>query len=212
MISKKEYMQTADFIFSREQTGGGFSFAGMMPPTLEDTYYAIRSLRLIEKGRDYKALISSKTIDYIKDIAIKETADYKYKYQADWLRRQYGLRPKTGVKKQKIIAEKRNVEQLYYQILLLGKNNILFPTGEKGFKNMRYIADIAYMVMIKMMLRVKFCRRRIVGRIKAIQNLDGGFGFVEGSTSFLENTYMAIAALDCLGERPFDIKRVSKFC
>jgi hypothetical protein len=50
MLSRTELEQTIGFIFSREQPEGGFSFAGKMPPTLEDTYYAVRTLKLIEKN------------------------------------------------------------------------------------------------------------------------------------------------------------------
>lgn len=45
-ISERQKLEA--FILSREQPEGGFSFSQFTPPTREDTYHAIESLKILE--------------------------------------------------------------------------------------------------------------------------------------------------------------------
>jgi len=200
MLSKNDLEQTIGFVFSREQPEGGFSFAGMMPPTLEDTYYAIRTLKLIEKETGRKIPIKKETIEYILTTDEDNLVDYKLQYQSLWLCRQFNLEPRTRrVDSSDVLV--KNFEQFYYYILLNGKtkNNTIL---KKSLDELNYISDLAYMVLIKNELKIKFDQQAYAQKIQSIQNHDGGFGFNEGSTSFLENTYLAVKALAALNQKP----------
>ena len=204
MLTKKELEQTIDFVFSREQPEGGFSFAGFMPPTLEDTYYAIKTLKLIEKELNRKIPIKKETIAYIQRID-DDIVDYRLQYQLLWLCEQFKLKP-ILINRNQFIVSKESYEQLYYYVLLKGKideNNI---TLNKPIEKLRYVSDLSFLVLIKKKLKIKFDQQMYVEKIQAIQNNDGGFGFDDGSTSFLENTYLAVKALSALKKEPLLLK------
>jgi len=203
MLSKTELEQTIGFIFSREQLEGGFSFAGQMPPTLEDTYYAVRALKLIELEINRKISFKKETINYIQRIDEDDMVDYRLQYQSFWLCDQLKLKLRVRSRDRFITAAK-TLEQMYYYVLLNGKidNNIL----NKSLDELEYVSDIAFMVLMKKKLKIKFNHREYIEKIQSIQNPDGGFGFNEGSTSFLENTYLAVKALSALNQKPLLLK------
>lgn len=200
MLDRATLEQTIEFIFSRQQPEGGFSFAGKTPPTLEDTYYAVRTLQLIEKELKRKITIRKETADYIHKTDEDDMLDYKLQYQSFWLRVHLGLKIKTR-SRERFSVSKKNFEQLYYYVLLKGKevNDILL---NKSLEEMVYLSDIAFTVLIKKKLAIKFASKKYIEKIQSIQNPDGGFGFNDGSTSFLENTYLALKALSALNKKP----------
>lgn len=204
MLNKEELEQTIKFIFSREQPVGGFSFAGQMTPTLEDSYYAIRALQLIEAEIKRKIPIKKETIAFIKRNSEDNIVDYKLQYWNYWLCERFKINIKQQNKNNTIPT--KNFEQLYYYILLGGAKNTDNQLLNKSLDELEYVSDMAYMVLIKKKLKFKFEEAGFIEKIQAVQNQDGGFGFNEGSTSFLENTYLAVKALNTMKSKPLLIK------
>ena len=49
-------------------------------------------------------------------------------------------------------------------------------------------------------------RDKAIDWLRACQNYDGGFGFMPGTTSFIENTFYGLRALNLLGGKPKDME------
>ncbi len=93
---------------------------------------------------------------------------------------------------------------MYYRTLLNGDiDNCII---NKSLDELEYVSDMAFVVLIKKKLKIKFNNNEYIEKIQSIQNLDGGFGFNDGSSSFLENTYLAVKALSALNQKPLLLK------
>lgn len=211
MPSKKELKQTINFIFSREQRQGGFSFAEFMPSTIEDTYFATKALEVIKLFLKKDIPVKQESIEFIKNLTSQiNTIDLKSYYQLSWLLEYYNFKFEKQIKSTQ--TKVKDIEQFYYLISLTkdpGKNNKKIL--KKEINDLQYIQDIAYLLLSKRKLGLKIDKNLYTSRIQEIQNLDGGFGFYKGSTTFLENTYWAIKALNSIGKKPLDTKTCIDF-
>ncbi len=74
-----------------------------------------------------------------------------------------------------------------------------------------YLSDICYNSMALKMLHKQFDEEYYKNLINSFQNPDGGWGFVKDSTSFLENSYIAILALNEMNAKPIHINACRQF-
>jgi len=212
MLTSKEKLLTKRFILSREREEGGFSFAATTPPTLEDTYYAVRSLDMLGTAH-----ISTSTSSYISQIDASRLSCSKQTY---WLAYLFG-RLSHGSNRIETFVRPTNTQRLqdiYYHVLtqeLLRKKPSL---GEKEFRfiqtqngKLRAISEVCKYVIIMRKISMPFDKSRYVEWIRKSQWYDGGFGFYPQTTSFLENVYWALRALHALGSKPSRMEECERF-
>ena len=218
MIDEKEQDKLVKFIYSREQTQGGFSFSKMAPPTLEDTYFALCLLEELDK-----CSVNKSTVSYIQSLNINDIKIPKHFYQITNIYRIANLSDKLKIIKDSIIFNNKillnTLADLYY--LVLTKENLNIPIAltdnEQNIltsaqkQNVKSMEEYKQLVTIMKKLHISFQQQDYVHRIIASQNPDGGFGLVQNSTSFLEPTYHALQALKELQINPKDIHECERF-
>lgn len=200
------------FVMDMEQQGGGFSFAHDAPATLDDTYYALRILELLNAPYNNR-----ETIGYIASLDF-DSLMIRHLFYAAWTSKKLGIR---GVfrKIEKACSNIciNNLDELYYkaQLHLLGIKAGKLSLMKKEFNALhhgsKYIHDICYTAIISGMLKIYFDEGDTIENINEFQNHDGGWGFVKGSTSFLENSYIAIKALCITKTKPQNMRGCKKF-
>jgi len=218
MITEKEKKELKKFILSREQLEGGFSFSQTTPPTLEDTYFALRLLEELQE-----CSVSTQTISYINQLKQKEFHHPKHLYQLATIYKITHLINSEKSLHDKIIHNNEillnTLSDLYYMILTkevfhikiaLTKNeeNILSLAKLKTVKSME---EFKQLVILMMKLHISFHQQEYVYIIQTSQNYDGGFGIIPHSTSYLEATYQALRALKELHNQPADIHECERF-
>jgi len=218
MITEKEKKELKKFIHSRVQPEGGFSFSPTTPPTLEDTYFA---LRLLEELQEYS--ISTQTESYITQLNQKEFHQPKHLYQLATIYRITHLTDsenslhETITHNHEIILN--TLSDLYYMVLtkqllqipvILTRNEqaVLSSTQLKPVKSME---ECKQLVVLMIKIHSSFEQQEYIRIIQTGQNHDGGFGIVPHSTSFLEPTYQALRGLKELHVLPVDIHECERF-
>lgn len=218
MITEKERNSLIKFIYSREQPEGGFSFSKTTPPTLEDTFFALRLLEELDRSS-----VSKSTVSYIQSLNPVDMHLPKHLYQLTTIYGIAHLRDHLKIIREIIVSDNKiipsTLADLYY--LVLTKELLRIPITTTG--NERQILAIAqkqsaksmeeYKQLVTLMnkLHIPFQANEYASRIKKGQNHDGGFGIVTHSTSFLEPTYHALRTLKELQVVPDDINECERF-
>jgi len=218
MITEKKKKELINFIHSREQTDGGFSFSQTTPPTLEDTYFA---LRLLEELKQYS--LSKQTISYITGLNQNEFHYPKHLYQLAVI---YRIIHNIDLQKSlcdKIIHENEIISNdlydSYYMILteelliittnLTKKERDILSSAQK--KQVKSMEEYKQLIIIMKKLNIPLQSQQYISIIQNSQNHDGGFGIVPNSTSYLEPTYHALRSLRELHVFPIDINQCERF-
>ena len=203
-----------DFVMSREQPEGGFSFAKTTPATLEDTYYALRILK--ELGFSYD---NKKTYRYIEQTEL-DNLGYRQLFEALFLIREFWLTYDGDlVEKRLERKEKMSIDALYYKFqslkLIMHENNIMKEEKDfissKGIADLKYISEVSRQVILLKRLGIQFNEKEYSLWIQGCQQSDGGFGFNHKSSSYMENCYYALIALHELKCLPKDIEACKSF-
>jgi len=218
MITEKEKKELKKFIYSRVQPEGGFSFSPTTPPTLEDTYFA---LRLLEELQEYS--ISTQTESYITRLNQKEFHQPKHLYQLATIYRIIHLTdtenslPDTIIHNHEFVIN--TLSDLYYMVLTkeLLHMQVTLTRNEQSvlssaqLKPVKSMEECKQLVILMIKLHSPFQQQEYIHLIQTTQNFDGGFGIVQHSTSFLEPTYQALRGLKELHARPIDIHECERF-
>ena len=103
------------FVLSRKQKTGGFSFSRTTPPTLEDSYYALRTFE--EIGVSYN---NKKTARYIENLGLGGIFSIRNTYRFLYLCDRLGLFDCLAMWKEKLKSQtyrKDSLEDIYYLML-----------------------------------------------------------------------------------------------
>jgi hypothetical protein len=216
VFSKKNKKEIIDFVMSHELSDGGFSVSLFAPPSLEDTYYALKSLR--ELGNNH---ISETTVRYLKELLKQgKLSSLKLAYHLGVLIKDYRIRVKLdAIEKTLKNLHPNTVSELYYFFML---NKILFHKAkldkEKSIwskdrtpEKLKYAEEVGRYVLLMKELGLSYDKERYIHWLQLLQNSDGGFGMKPGTTSFLEHTYMALRALIALNAKPLLVKKCREF-
>lgn len=216
ILNRKNKKEITDFVLSHELQEGGFSMSPFLSPSLEDTYYALQSLR--ELGNSH---ISEATINYLKELP-KQTklSSFKLAYHFAVLIKNYRIKIKSdAIEKVLRKFHPNTVSELYYFFML---NKILFRkvkldkekliwlktmTPEK----LKYVEEAGRYVLLMKELGLSYNKKEYINWLESLQNSDGGFGMRPGTTSFLEHTYIALRALKALKAAPLLVSKCKEF-
>lgn len=192
------------FILEFERKGGGFSFARSTAATLEDTYFAVKSLSHL--GKAYN---KQEAVRYVEGIGLFPFTDKKLLYRLTWLRNYFGMDIDFL---QGVSFPTKKLESAYYwaKVCRLVGRDISFEYRHKVNAHPRYVSELFRQVYLFHDMK-DFNKESFSRYLKDCQNGDGGFGFLFGSTSFLELTYYAVKALSILHTKPKELEKCRNF-
>ncbi len=201
------------FTCKRQKDSGGFGATPRLPATVEDTYHALRIVDAVER---YCGLPSNISIhkDRHKKFLLglvesKSNLEMKGRYQLIWCLNWCGVQDITTELTHALVTDElpgKSPEVFFYflrAVRILGLDvKSLFQVEQivplvsfEGIMFRRWVAIFINEATGSKVLDNAFAARWIL----ACQNYDGGFGFLPGSTSYIENTYYALKALSVLG-------------
>ncbi|QJA06997.1 hypothetical protein FVE67_06830 [Thermosulfurimonas marina] len=191
---KKEILK---FVREREKVEGGFGATPRLPATVEDTYFAVRTLEEL-------SALTPRTLSGVRAFLEKNlpgrTTQPPVLRRWLWLARRVGLKPPEKLKDLlsgflRRIPPRRGkpevLSALYESALLLG---LPAPEGLRKAAcalRPRTLFDLYHLARVAPELLTEERLRWVL----AARNPDGGFGFFPRTTSFLENTYFAVRLL-----------------
>ncbi|MFW9904169.1 MAG: hypothetical protein ACFFFH_07555 [Candidatus Thorarchaeota archaeon] len=214
-FSLNEVLRISNFILSYEKEDGGFSFSKYTPATREDTYYAVKSLNLIDY--QYKG---EKVLSYIIQLLSKHIMNHRNFYQLLYLIHTYDFKPQRKLMVSLIKRSERqyhNLSDLYYYVLIMNTLNLPLPKTvyeiimEYPAGSLRNLPNTAKYLILLSSLNISFDEDYYLTYLKCCQSGDGGYGFLPGSTSFLENVCYALRAHNCLQSPPDHMDRILAF-
>ncbi len=218
MKEEEEKNKILEYFYKRfHPETGGFSKVPRLPATVEDTYFSLKTLLLLNPS--FISLNKNKIVNFLtsESFDFLNTAEVIYRYFKCYEYLQTRIpekieeRIKTGLKKfkGKSLAKFsfKDFCFLYYlKTKLRSGTEDLKKILEKRKNRAVSVEDFYYLGKIFPEI-YKNCRERILRS----QNSDGGFGFYPGTTSFMENTYYAVKILIVLNVKPVFLKELKEF-
>jgi prenyltransferase beta subunit len=217
-LSKNDLNKVIDFILKREKSEGGFGATPLLPPTIEDTYYAVKALYLCKFSLNKNKLEDFLLHQNPLELSLKPLP--KYFKLLKYLNLLNSLSPeiinicKNNLRK--ILPKSlTNLEKLcllieIYEILnendlvLLIKNQVL--NNLLSF-NLKFLETYYYLYKI---LKNNF-PSKFINIILEAQNPDGGFGLLKDTTSYMEPTYYASYILYHSNLKPKNLIKLKDF-
>lgn len=212
---KFDYDKVVEFIEVRYKNSGGFGATRRLPATIEDTCNALQSLaalrdltgqdRLMKYCHDRKTALflqsrlpgrglGPRTIFQLYAAAVLMGLAFDRQEAAYTIKNSMNMSDTIGT---------------YYACRLA---EMLDLPGPSGLAPLAWPARrTCHNMLMTLENRLfngepleKFRQTELVGWFKACQSPDGGFGFLPGTTSFIENTYFCLRALYLLEAGPQD--------
>jgi len=200
------------YLREREKDEGGFSFAPDLYPDIEDTYYAIRILQLLNDRVD-----RSKTANYLNRIDWTEAVFPRAIYMLLYLYFSLNIEfpPPLIEFLKKDWSRFQILDAQYFsdeiQKLLGQPLKAISSSSSFQFQTHENLQALRKKVSILVDREINFDRQQIVRWVQLCQNGDGGFGFYPETTSYMENIYCALEILSKLGSSPLDIDLCRKY-
>ena len=209
----------AGFVLKRRYKDGGFSLAPSVPPSIQDTYYALNILQTLQKlfGYDhgYSPDQDKELKTYLRQMEIREGIALNVLYYYIWSCRAAGL--KMGHLKGYIACKGDFVplEDIYYMKRIRQELQDYemeeFETRSSTHQYLWKTAKELWMWLYIMGRPNDEISSDILDWIKSCQNPDGGFGFLPNTTSFIENTCFCLRSLLFLGKEMKDLSKTLRF-
>jgi hypothetical protein len=197
----------ASFAKKREKEGGGFGATPLLPPTVEDTYFGLAILDLCQALNE---ISKSKHLSYLSTISWQELLPETLLYYLKALCLLDGALPNSKELEKyldEFLAKGSSVKRLAIlfsiaQILDLREQSERFSLKKVKEriaqeilralpKEERLTLELLYYLLSPL---PEFVEKNL-NFVLSSQNPDGGFGFMPGTTSFMENTYFGINIL-----------------
>jgi hypothetical protein len=204
--------EVVTFVMRRQQASGGFGLAPTLPASVEDTYHAIRILKAIlpPSGNGFDEVTGNpKLKSFLVREEDRETWCPKTAYQYLFLCRLCGVLHEGGWP-QRFVAErlrgKISLQDRYYLAKILREFPDAAPMDE-GLVLAGGQAE-AWETVEELWMWLSLHKGEpealhttaevIIRWVQACQNPDGGFGFLPGTTSFIENSHWCLRSLTAL--------------
>ena len=201
------------FFAARRKEEGGFSQTPRLPATVEDTYYALRSLSALrEAGLSPPAHLFQGHAGFLQRRLGEAVAEVRVAYQLGWVARLLGhealLEPLVRAHR----SLPPRLEALFYGrrlLALAGRGEEV--AEEPSREEVRTVRDLRQFLYLRGATPSSPLKEEWRGWLLACQNGDGGFGFMPGTTSYMENCYYAVRAMAQVGMRPMDCQGLRGF-
>ena len=206
------------FVLKRQKEHGGFGATPKLPATLEDTYHALRIIELIQTycGLPKGVALNDKKHSYFLKMFLQRNPHLSIKgiYQLVWCLNALNLKNEIHhvVRERIHDIQYTSNEEAYYILKtsrLVDNENFDFEINEENIvKTVTFqgVLEKRWMyVYVNVFTGNAFDKKYVAHWIKKCQNYDGGFGFLPGTTSYLENCHFAMRALTLIEEHPYDV-------
>ena len=212
------------FTLERKKIDGGFGATPKLPATLEDTFHALRILETVERycglSKDVKFDENLHSDFLLRFIEKRPNLGMKSAFQLIWCMKRCSLSAKAQkfAKKHYLSLRPQSTEGLYYA-LNISKLLDLTPPFRYSREELSKIVTFKGILFRRWMaafvdytLKSGLINQKAAAKwIRRCQNYDGGFGFLPGSTSYLENTHFGLHALVFMKEPPIDMENATRF-
>jgi|WetSurMetagenome_2_1015567.scaffolds.fasta_scaffold67924_2 prenyltransferase beta subunit len=213
-MTKRLQRDVLCYVMARWQhDSGGFGFTPTLPASVEDTYHALGILEKIRSvaQNELNTLKGESNLDafLIKAAEDKENWTLRTAYQyvsscafdgsapdESWLRRILQAR----------LGESRSLSDHYYASRIIKEciphmENALPRHRPASWRSSRDLWMVLYLHDAEPE-QFHATKEDLIQWLQACQSPDGGFGFLPGSTSFIENTQWCLRSLALLGSAP----------
>ncbi|OGP94565.1 MAG: hypothetical protein A2157_14515 [Deltaproteobacteria bacterium RBG_16_47_11] len=212
MSARLEWSKIIQYLKEREKKDGGFSYVPELYPDIEDTYYATRTLQLLNIDVD-----RNNTANYLKKINCEEFGFSRAVYMLLYLYLSLSIKlpPQLTDLADRDWSIMRTLDAQYFsdaiQKLLdqpLKPLHYSFSFRFQAYENLQILRK---KVSILLDREINFDRKQIIRWVQLCQNGDGGFGFYPETTSYMENTYCALGILSKLNSSPMQLDLCRKY-
>ena len=212
MICQLEVIRITQYLKDRQKEEGGFSFIPDLYPDIEDTYFAIRTLQLVNYEVD-----RGKTLNYLKNVDWTHVGFPRTIYMLAYLYIHLNIEfpsPLISLLKMDWLKFQTLDVQFFSDEIqkLLNKPMKLVASPQFFlFSHHENLQALRKKVSILFNHNLDFERIEVIKWVRLCQNGDGGFGFYPGTTSFMENTYCAIEILSKLNSSPMKMDACQEY-
>ena len=235
MNAAKEIMLTEnllgaeEYIKLRKKAGGGFAATPKLPATIEDTYHSLKIISSIsplirtgfsEEIRRWPGLCSFLARFLSRDLELSPRGVF----QLFWCMKHCAILPE----KDQVVAilnryvlRSRNRENLYFaQRISMECLDVRDRQDIAQIVEYSETSGLFTGILTRRMMDLYLDRHLHWGRIvpeeaaawfSACQNPDGGFGFMPGTTSYIENCHYGLTALYMLNSKSVDSRACRNF-
>ncbi len=218
MLSPGAKRNLIKFVKMHENPAGGFNFPKETPASIAESYNGV--MLFVELGIVYD---SSLTKNYVRNLGVPHDIQIAHLYRLAELSRHFNLDEMLSAIREAATLGRyvrgRKLSAAYYCCLLedaLSEGSLL-PREEREYilkinkRKPKYIDDCQKLLVVNRHLDLVIDVEPIARWIRSSQNGDGGFGFLPGSTSFLENVHSALDSLRMIESCPRDIVGCREF-
>jgi len=201
-----------DFVAKRRKETGGYGATPKLPATIADTFQALAILTLIEPHspdcREDRALAA-----FLEQRLASPWPGIDTSFRLFAAARLCGLAlPEEGrvnAYLEQILGRDKSLAATSYAVRI--RKEIygtipVFSDRSRELPEIWAVQEVFSWLYLRKMAGEDGAgaREQMVDWLKRSQNGDGGFGFFPGTTSFIENSHAALAALNLLGAKPLD--------
>lgn len=223
----KEFVgEVLNFLMQRKKETGGFAAIPLLPPTIEDTFFALEIIEVLKELSQTYISYDPSEDEVLKNWLeglLMNFAVYKKSPKILW----YLLKLYRTVFKDdplkiraeylRLFSRKMDVagilEKSYYCLKILKFLNL-----EVGllripldFKTVRDLCILLWIYRNNFIPSLGVTIDQILSWLNKCYNPDGGFGFFPGTTSYIENTYFALRCYKLLEITPPQLFSIGEF-
>ena len=211
MLPADKIRELEAFLQKRRKKSGGFGATPKLPVTVQDTYHALSIIYTLDRKKEMGLAEDIALHDYLAEAAEVERHGAKITYQAMACSRMLDLPLNHKMAASFInrrLAETTDLEELYYCCRIT--RDILGDRGERFMALVgpasawRFRAASELMMLLYLSSASDGAGRKFIDWLRECQSFDGGFGFLPGTTSFVENCFDCLAGLTLLHGFPKD--------
>lgn len=209
------YREIGDYVLTRRKATGGFSATPRLPATIQDTYHALRILTALSRhGVETTVAGDGPLLEYLTRPSGAERHNAKVTFQRLASLALAGAEGKPGPILDFVhrrLTETLDLEERYYCCRLVRE---IAPHDEPTCDwlpspqppwSFRTASELWMLLYLANGANGKTEHAEALAAwLVACQTYDGGFGFLPGTTSFMENCYDCLRALRLLGTPPRD--------
>lgn len=215
------------FVEARRKEGGGYGATPLLPATVEDTYRALCTIEILSKICILRKLVAFNRHErslrrYLTYVAETSWVSARTTYQALYCSSLTGLtldRGKTEDYVKRRLMKPAGLAERYYcarilrEILAVREVTIWRKAGMVRFFKWRTGRELWMKLYLQQgVSSIEPTRReKMVHWLQACQNGDGGFGFLPGTTSYMENCHTCTRALALLHAKPLNVEGCHHF-
>ena len=200
--------KTIKFVQAREKETGGFGATPLLPATVEDSYHALMILTLIKQvtkkdvipkdTKTHEQFLREREHEYIKSA--------RTMFQIAKSMQVLKIEPDKNILNsflEQRLSHNIPLEEIYYCARIYKEilnEDIKDPNWIKEIKSWRTAKQL--WMQLYSIGKEKLSKKDIAKYVKWFQdcqNYDGGFGFMPGTTSYIENSHLCLRALSWLG-------------